>query len=100
MSESSNRQNQGYLFPNKKAHDRQPDYRGRVNVEGKEFLVSGWIRPKDGENMISLSLTDPATLPPRQGQGGQPSNQNQGSSSQGSSGSSGAVGDIFGDLPG
>lgn len=104
MSESSNRQNQGYLFPNKKAHDRQPDFRGRVNVNGEEFLLSGWIRPKDGEEMISISVTDPSTLPPRPGQGGKEGRSapaSQGSQpSQGSGGSSGAVGDIFGDLPG
>lgn len=98
MSESSGRQNQGYLFPNKKAHDRQPDFRGRVNVSGKEFLLSGWIRPKDGEEMISISVTDPSTLPPRAGQGASAPRASS-SPPQGSSGSNAAVGDIFGDLP-
>lgn len=99
MSESPGRPNQGYLFPNKKAHDRQPDFRGRVNVGGTDYLLSGWLRPKDGEDMISLSVTDPATLPARGGsapapaQGGQPS--------QGAAPSSGGgVGNIFDDLPG
>lgn len=59
--------NGGYLFRNAKKTDKQPDYRGKVNVNGKEMLISGWIRQQDGEEMISISLTDPATLPPKTG---------------------------------
>lgn len=74
--------NGGYLFRNaKKSSDKQPDYRGKVNVNGKEMLISGWIRQQDGEEMISLSLTDPATLPPKPGAPG---------SAPAASGSSGA----------
>lgn len=101
MSESTGRPNQGYLFPNKKAHDRQPDFRGRVNVNGTEYLLSGWVRPKDGEEMISLSVTDPATLPPRGGQAGQSQAGHSSPSPAPSAPSSGGgVGDIFDDLPG
>ena len=61
-------ENSGYLFKNaNKNSEKQPDFRGKVTVNGKEFLVSGWSRTKDGEDMISISLTDPATLPPRDG---------------------------------
>lgn len=62
------RENGGYLFRNAdKRTDKQPDFRGKMNIGGKEWLVSGWTRTKDGEEMISLSLTDPATLPQRDG---------------------------------
>lgn len=62
------RENGGYLFKNAdKRTDKQPDFRGKMNVAGKEWLVSGWTRTKDGEEMISISLTDPATLPQRDG---------------------------------
>lgn len=61
-------ENSGYLFKNaNKNSEKQPDFRGKVTVNGKEFLVSGWSRVKDGEDMISISLTDPASLPPRDG---------------------------------
>lgn len=103
MSESTGRPNQGYLFPNKKAHDRQPDFRGRVNVAGTDYLLSGWVRPKDGEEMISLSVTDPADLPPRGSSGGG-SQKASAPTSQSSSGAppaaGGGVGNIFDDLPG
>lgn len=63
------RVNSGYLFRNKdKRTDKQPDYRGKLtDAEGKEWLLSGWIRNKDGEEMISISQTDPAALPQREG---------------------------------
>lgn len=63
--------NSGYLYPNtKKTHDKQPDYKGKLNDHtGKEWLLSAWKRTKDGEEMLSIALTDPAALPPRQGQG-------------------------------
>ncbi len=44
---------------------------------GMEWLVSGWNRDRDGEFIISISLTDPATLPSRR-----PSSQAQSSTTQ------------------
>lgn len=103
MSEQNrSRSNQGYLYPNKRTSDKQPDYRGKLNVNGSDFLVSGWIREKDGEKMISLALTDPATLPAQGGGnrgGGQPSGGNGGNSNRGNEGDSGLP-DIFDGLPG
>lgn len=97
--QNRSRTNQGYLYPNNKSNDRQPDYRGKLSVEGKEFLASGWIREKDGEKMISLALTDPSTLPASQSGGGQKSGG--GSGSGGSQGAGdGGLGDIFEGLPG
>ena len=112
MSDSSRgRQNQGYLYPNEKNNDRQPDYRGKLNVDGKEWLASGWIRQKDGQDMISVSLTDPATLPARGsasrqggaqgGSGGQgPAGNQGGGTPPASGGQGGTLGDIFEGLPG
>lgn len=60
------RENGGYLFRNAdKRTDKQPDFRGKMNISGKEWLISGWTRTKDGAEMISISLTDPSTLPAR-----------------------------------
>ena len=68
MEQQKKKDNGGYLFANgTKTSDKSPDWRGKVNVGGKEYLISGWKRTQDGSEMISLSLTDPATLPPKQG---------------------------------
>ena len=66
----------GYLFPNNKTNPKQPDWRGKATINGKEMLVSGWNRDTPDGQMISFSFTDPASLPPRgQGQGGQGNQQ-------------------------
>ena len=63
--------NSGYLFPNKnKSNEKQPDYRGKLTKDGKEWLVSGWKKMKDGDEMISISLTDPDSIPQRPGAAG------------------------------
>lgn len=97
MSEQTGRPNQGYLFPNKKTNDRQPDFRGRLNVNGTDFLLSGWVKQKDGEEMISVSVTDPATLPPR---GGSAAPGRAAPAPSTPPAASGGVGNIFDDLPG
>jgi hypothetical protein len=58
----------GFVTPNgQKSNDRQPDWRGRLkDDQGKDWLVSIWNKNKDGDLMFSLSLTDPASLPPRE----------------------------------
>lgn len=61
----------GYLYPNQKQNERQPDWRGKLTINGKEWLVSGWTR-SDKDGMISLSVTDPADVP-GQGAGKGPS---------------------------
>ena len=55
----------GYIAKNaKKSSPNQPDWRGKVRVNGKELLISGWI--KDGQpDLMNVSLTDPDTLPPK-----------------------------------
>lgn len=51
--------NSGALFKNKKrTNDKQPDYTGRVNADGKDFWVSAWIKTsKAGEKFMSMALT-------------------------------------------
>jgi hypothetical protein len=52
--------NSGALFRNDKdgGNPNWPDYRGSVNVEGKEFWLDAWIREskKDGRKFMSLRL--------------------------------------------
>jgi hypothetical protein len=60
------KKNSGYFIANDRTNDRQPQFRGKVDVEGKEYLISIWEKPpRDGKAMFSIELTDPASLPQR-----------------------------------
>lgn len=53
--------NSGALFINKnRKEDKHPNYTGKLNVEGKEFQIVGWIRQtKTGEQYLSIKLSEP-----------------------------------------
>ena len=57
--------NRGALFGNKNKREgkQDPDLQGKIDVNGTEYWISGWMKnyQKDGETrkMISLSLGDP-----------------------------------------
>lgn len=95
----------GYIARNdRRSNDRQPNWRGKVMIGGKEYLLSLW--EKDA-NLMSLAVTDPDTMPPRpnqgqgQGQGAQPAPAvgGQGQSSYPSAQAQPPVGgDPFGDI--
>jgi uncharacterized protein (DUF736 family) len=51
--------NSGALFKNKKKNsDKHPDYTGTMNVNGREFWLSGWLKTakQTGEKFFSLSV--------------------------------------------
>ncbi|MGD0075364.1 MAG: hypothetical protein ABSD31_13650 [Candidatus Binataceae bacterium] len=50
-------QNKGILFHNdrKQPGSKQPDYRGKLNVDGIEHELAGWVR--EGSNGSFPSLT-------------------------------------------
>ena len=52
--------NTGSLFDNEKTSEKQPDFTGKVNVEGALYRVAGWKKEGvDGKkDYISLTLTD------------------------------------------
>jgi len=53
-----NKNNSGAIFKNsKKTNEKQPDYQGTVNVNGKEMQVSLWIKEaKNGNKYFSASF--------------------------------------------
>ena len=53
--------NSGALFTNKnRKEDKHPNYTGKLNVAGKEYQVSGWIREtKTGEQYLSIRISEP-----------------------------------------
>jgi hypothetical protein len=51
----------GVLFKNvDKTHEKQPDYRGSVTVQGQKYWLSAWINEakSDGSKYMSLALTE------------------------------------------
>jgi uncharacterized protein (DUF736 family) len=56
--------NSGAIFKNTKTKDTQPDYRGKVNVNGKDMEVSLWVKEsKTGTKYFSASFQEPYVKP-------------------------------------
>lgn len=53
--------NKGVLFHNDdKTDDRQPDYKGNINVNGEAFWLNAWVREsKNGLKYRNTSLPRP-----------------------------------------
>lgn len=52
--------NKGYLSVNKERKtDKQPNYRGKIHINDKEYWIAGWDSDKDGVQLIKLTITDP-----------------------------------------
>jgi uncharacterized protein (DUF736 family) len=53
--------NSGAIFKNdKKTADNQPDYRGKINVEGKELEISLWVKTaQSGVKYMSAAIKEP-----------------------------------------
>jgi len=46
----------GVLFPEReKKQERSPDYTGKINVNGKDFRLAGWIKSR---GVISLAVSE------------------------------------------
>lgn len=66
----------GYIAKNtNRTKDTQPHLRGKIRINGKEYLLSVW--EKNGD-VMSVSVTDPDQLEARRNTQGQPTNQSQG----------------------
>lgn len=83
MNDNVKKDNRGYLYPNKnKNKPTQPDFTGKVLIDGKELRISAWEnQTPEGNKYLSLAFS-PAV--PNQGD-----NQGQ-ASNQGGSGQSSA----------
>lgn len=60
-----NKTNTGSIFKNNyKKADNHPDYKGKVNVNGKEMEVAMWVRKtQNGESFFSASFSEPYVAP-------------------------------------
>lgn len=51
--------NSGVLFKNdRKEHDNQPDYTGKINVDGTEKRLAAWIKSGQNGKYMSLKVSD------------------------------------------
>tara|TARA_R100000951_G_scaffold90032_1_gene78161 strand:+ start:10989 stop:11228 length:240 start_codon:yes stop_codon:yes gene_type:complete len=52
--------NSGALFKNDSDNANAPSYKGKVNVEGKDYEIAAWLRTaKSGKKYMSLSVQEP-----------------------------------------
>ena len=60
MTQQYDNTNRGSLFKNeKKTEDKHPDLNGSINIEGKDYWISGWSKvSKGGQKFISLSVRE------------------------------------------
>lgn len=52
--------NSGYLYPNaKKMRAEQPDIKGKLNINGVDWYISGWnkVDQKNGQSFFSIKIT-------------------------------------------
>jgi len=59
-----NKLNTGAIFKNtNKTKDTHPDYRGKVNVNGKEMEVALWVKQGKSGAFFSASFSEPYVAP-------------------------------------
>ena len=53
--------NSGVLFKNETDNEKAPMYKGKINVEGKEYELAAWLREaKSGKGkFLSLEVQEP-----------------------------------------
>jgi uncharacterized protein (DUF736 family) len=57
--------NSGTLWKNESDNEKAPMYRGKINVEGKEYEIAAWLREaKSGKGkFLSLKIQEPYKKP-------------------------------------
>ena len=59
-----NKINSGAIFKNdKKTSANQPDYKGKVNVNGKEMEVALWVKQGKNGSFFSAAFSEPYVAP-------------------------------------
>lgn len=57
MNQQYDNRNKGVLFLNdRKESDKHPDRKGSINIDGKEYWLSGWDKKTSRGDTISLSV--------------------------------------------
>jgi hypothetical protein len=51
--------NSGALFKNdKKESDKHPDYKGDINIEGRNYWISAWVKEGKSGKFFSISVSE------------------------------------------
>lgn len=51
--------NTGTLFPNNKKADNHPDWKGKINFNGVDYDLAGWVKKTDKGEFLSLKISEP-----------------------------------------
>ena len=55
-----NKLNTGVLFKNtNKTSEKHPDYKGKVNANGKEMDIAAWVKQGKNGSFMSLAFSEP-----------------------------------------
>jgi len=58
--------NTGVLFKNESDNEKAPAYKGKINVDGKEYELAAWIKTgKSGQKFMSLKVQEPREKAPK-----------------------------------
>ena len=56
----TNKENTGAIFKNEKKAENHPDWKGKINVNGKDMEIALWQRTsQNGVNYYSAKLSEP-----------------------------------------
>lgn len=56
----TNKENTGAIFKNDKKAENHPDWKGKINVNGKEMEIALWQRTsQNGVNYYSAKVSEP-----------------------------------------
>lgn len=57
--------NTGAIFKNEKTSDAQPDYRGKITVDGKQWEIALWVRESqaNSKKYFSAAIKEPYVKP-------------------------------------
>jgi hypothetical protein len=55
--------NSGVLFKNESENEKAPAYKGKINVEGKEYELAAWVREGKKGKFMSLKVQEPRKKP-------------------------------------
>lgn len=59
MAKQFDNTNRGVLWKNdRKTKDNQPDYTGKINVDGRDLKLAAWIKDGDNGKYMSLSVSE------------------------------------------
>ena len=56
--------NSGVLFKNESENEKAPNYKGKINVDGKEYELAAWIRDGKKGKFMSLKVQEPRQKKP------------------------------------